>query len=257
MSSFCLGCGMGLEEGQRICGHCGRDSAATTPVAHVDPQVAFGLRPETSAKAIFSLICGLICFFPPASIVAIVFGHLSLSDIRKGGGRWTGKGLAITGLVLGYLSFALWAVFFGFAISTIPKTMRAMKSINGNVSTVSTVSTVSAIRTLNTAEIAYAQAHRSEGYTCSLSDLSKAWGLPPGLAQGRRSGYTFEVQNCSPGTPNGPVTKYQIVAYPSATSKGLPAYCSREDAVVKIARSGSAEDCLREGQNALVTQVNR
>lgn len=251
MSSFCLGCGMGLEEGQRICGHCGRDSAATTPVAHVDPQVAFGLRPETSAKAIFSLICGLLFFFPPSSIVAVVFGHLSLSDIRKGGGRWTGKGLAITGLVLGYLSFAAWAVFFGFAISTIPKTMKAMKSMNENVPT------VSAIRTLNTAEIAYAQAHRSAGYTCSLPELAHVWGLPPGLAQGQTNGYTFEVQNCLPGTPNGPVTKYQIVAYPSASGKRLPAYCSREDAVVKIARSGSAEDCLREGRNALITEVSR
>lgn len=250
MSSFCLGCGMGLEEGQRICGHCGRDSAVTTS-AHVDPQVAFGLRPETSAKAIFSLICGLICFFPPASIVAIVFGHLSLSDIRKGGGRWTGKGLAITGLVLGYLSFAAWAVFFGIAISTIPKTLKAMKSVNEDVST------VSALRTLNTAEIAYAQAHRSVGYTCSLPELSQVWGLPPGLAQGQRNGYTFEVQNCSPGKPNGPITKYQIVAYPIASSKGLPSYCSREDAVIKIAPSGSAEDCLREGRDAAVTEVHR
>ena len=202
---------MGLEEGQPVCAHCGRDSTATTPFAHVDPQVAFGLQPETSAKAIFSLICGLICFFPPASIVAIVFGHLSLSDIRKGGGRWTGKGLAITGLVLGYLSFAAWAVFFGFAISTVPKTLKAMKSVNEDVST------VSAMRTLNTAEIAYAQAHRSIGYTCSLPELSRVWGLPPGLARGQRNGYTFEVQSCSAGEANGPVTKYQIVAYPIAS----------------------------------------
>jgi len=242
---------MGLEEGQRICGHCGRDSTATTPSAHVDPQVAFGLRPETSAKAIFSLICGLICFFPPASIVAIVFGHLSLSDIRKGGGRWTGKGLAITGLVLGYLSFAAWAIFFGFAISTIPKTLKAMKSVNEDVST------VSAMRTLNTAEIAYAQAHRSVGYSCSLPELAQVWGLPPGLAQGQRNGYTFEVQNCTPGKPDGPVTKYQIVAYPSVSGTGLPAYCSREDAVIKIARSGSAEDCLRSGGDVTGSELNR
>ena len=251
MSSFCLGCGMGLEEGQQICGHCGRDSTAVTPVAHVDPQVAFGLRPETSAKAIFSLICGLVCFFPPASIVAIVFGHLSLTDIRKGGGRWTGKGLAITGLVLGYLSFAAWAVFFGIAISTIPKTMRAMKSVNQNVSP------VSAMRTLNTAEIAYSQAHRSVGYTCSLSDLSTAWGLPSGLAQGQANGYTFELQNCMPAMPNGPITKYEVVAYPSVSAKGMPVYCSREDAVVKIARSGSVDDCLREGQEASAKEVLR
>jgi hypothetical protein len=37
------------------------------------------------------------------SLLAVVFGHIALAQIRQAGGRLGGKGLAITGLVLGYL----------------------------------------------------------------------------------------------------------------------------------------------------------
>jgi hypothetical protein len=39
----------------------------------------------------------------PLSILAIIFGHLSLSEIRKSAGRLKGEGMAIAGLVLGYV----------------------------------------------------------------------------------------------------------------------------------------------------------
>jgi len=61
---------------------------------------------ETSGKAIGSLICGLLFFIFPVPLLAIVLGHLSLSDIRKAAGRITGRGMAITGLALGYTGVA-------------------------------------------------------------------------------------------------------------------------------------------------------
>ena len=253
MSSFCLGCGTALAEGERFCANCGRDSASTAPVSNLHPEAAFGLPPENSGKGIFSLICGLLMFFPPASIVAVVFGHLSLSDIRKGGGQLKGKGLAISGLILGYIGTAIWTVFFVMVAITIPKTMKRMQSVNA---TPSRGSAVSAMRTLNTAEIAYAQAHREIGYTCSLPELSKSWGLGAQLSQGRSDGYTFAIRDCSSLKPDGPITTYHIVARPIATDKRLPAYCSTESAVIKIARSGSVEDCLTQGTDVATGVVN-
>ncbi len=38
--------------------------------------------------------------------MAITFGHLALSQIRKSAGRQKGRGLAIAGLVMGYLCVA-------------------------------------------------------------------------------------------------------------------------------------------------------
>lgn len=52
--------------------------------------------PQTNAMAIASLICAFL--FAP---LGIVFGHLSLSQIKKSGED--GRGLAVAGLVIGYL----------------------------------------------------------------------------------------------------------------------------------------------------------
>src|SRR6202008_1898802 len=83
VSSFCLGCGNSIAEGERFCAACGRDSQAGANMPAVDPQVAFGLPPETSNKAIFSLVCGILFIILPFSIVAVIFGYIALSEIRK------------------------------------------------------------------------------------------------------------------------------------------------------------------------------
>ncbi len=253
MSSFCLGCGNGMAEGERFCGVCGRDALATSVVRAVDPAVAFGLPPETSGKAIFSLISGVLFIILPFSLAAVIFGHLSLSDIRKSGGRLTGKGLAIAGLVLGYLGVAatlgliLWS---GFYVRQLEKSSVAQRaSVAQKVKVVNYENpVVSAVRSLNMAEIAYQQAHHEAGYTCSLSELKDAWGLNNELAQGQQDGYIFEVKGCAAAMADGPIAKYQVVAYPAAANKtGTAAFCSNESDVIKVARNGSPQDCLRAG----------
>jgi hypothetical protein len=63
--------------------------------------------PRTSTTALISLIAGIAgwSILPfLGSIVAIITGHLAQSEIKKGGGMVTGKGMAVAGLILGYLS---------------------------------------------------------------------------------------------------------------------------------------------------------
>lgn len=65
---------------------------------------------KTSVMAIISLIGGIAGFsLVPflGSVVAIITGHLAQSEIKKSGGLVTGKGLAVAGLILGYLGIAL------------------------------------------------------------------------------------------------------------------------------------------------------
>lgn len=256
MSSFCLGCGNGMSEGERFCGICGRDSSATSARPPIDPAVAFGLPPETSGKAIFSLISGLLFIILPFSLAAIIFGHLSLSEIRHSGGRLAGKGLAVAGLVLGYMGVvALLAliVWSGLYVRQREKSIaEKVKAVNYENPV------VSAVRSLNMAEIAYAQSHREAGYTCSLSELKDAWGLNNELAHGQQDGYIFEVNGCTAAKANGPIAKYQVVAYPAATNKaGTPAFCSNESDVIKVARNGSPQDCLRGGVDLATAEINR
>jgi hypothetical protein len=255
MSTFCLGCGNSMAAGERFCGICGRDSLAGSAPA-VDPAVAFGLPPETSGKAIFSLICGILFFIPlpPFFIVAVIFGHLSLSEIRRSAGRLAGRGFAIAGLVLGYLGVVAMIALIVFVVSYRKSWDRSVAetAIASNEN-----STVSALRTLNTAEIAYAQAHRESGYTCSLSELSGAWGISRDLARGRKNGYVFELQGCTAAKADGPIVKYQVVAYPEDLKKaGRPAFCSNESDMIRVARSGSPEDCLRSGVDLSSTEID-
>jgi hypothetical protein len=64
---------------------------------------------RTSTLAIISLIGGitgwtLLPFL--GAIVAVITGHMAHSEIKKGGGMITGKGMATAGLILGYLALA-------------------------------------------------------------------------------------------------------------------------------------------------------
>ena len=263
MSSFCPGCGNSLSEGDTFCAVCGKSVSATT-TAPLDPAVAFGLPPETSGKAIFSLVCSLFGIFPPAAVVAVIFGHVSLSEIRKNPSRLTGRGLAITGLVVGYAGVALgivWLVLIGIAI---PKAMRAERTqkAQGTSRTSATVgdqgvSAVSVVRSMNTAEIAYAQAHPAAGYTCSLSDLSGTWGIGDQLDRAKKNGYTVDLQACGGKNAGGPITHYRIVAYPMTINQpGKPAFCSNESDLIKVARNGSIQDCMRIGQDVPPGEIN-
>ena len=59
--------------------------------------------PRTSTMAIISLVTGLMCI----PLVSIILGHLARSEINKSNGSITGQGIALTGLILGYLQLLL------------------------------------------------------------------------------------------------------------------------------------------------------
>lgn len=71
-------------------------------------------QPKTSGLAIWSLVLGvlsLMCFSIFTAIPGVICGHMGLSRIKNSGGTLTGNGLAIGGLVTGYIGIA-WAIFF-------------------------------------------------------------------------------------------------------------------------------------------------
>ncbi|MEO8528667.1 MAG: DUF4190 domain-containing protein [Pseudolysinimonas sp.] len=74
---------------------------SAVPAAHV----FYGVAP-TNGFAIVSLVLGII----GGSILAIVFGHIALSQIERSGEQ--GSGIAKAGLTLGYISVAASIVIF-------------------------------------------------------------------------------------------------------------------------------------------------
>ena len=239
MAPFCAGCGNSMAADDKFCRVCGRVVSEGGPVTAPAsaPPVAVGPA-ETSGKAIVSLICGIFFIFLPFSIAAVIFGHLSLSEIRKSAGRLKGDGLAITGLVLGYAGLAV-IPFLIIAAIAIPNLLRARISANES-------SAVASVRTLNVAEAAYAQDHPEAGYTCSLADLNQL--IDRALASGRKYGYVFELTDCSAEADSKAKTKYRVAAYPLTVNQtGVRAFCSDESEVIKVDSSGSARSCMENG----------
>lgn len=71
----------------------------------------------TSTMAIVSLVSGIVSWVALpflGAIVAIITGHMARGEIRSSGGALDGDGLAIGGLILGYLQIAL--TIIGIAI---------------------------------------------------------------------------------------------------------------------------------------------
>ena len=72
--------------------------------------------PRTSTMAIISLVTGLMCI----PLVSIILGHLARSEINKSKGSVTGQGIALTGLILGYLQLLISFLFLvGWLVATV------------------------------------------------------------------------------------------------------------------------------------------
>jgi len=75
-----------------------------------------------STLAIISLISGLVGWVIPlvGGIVAIVTGHLARKEIRQSNNTLSGDGMAIAGLVLGYVHVGIIIIVFVFILMLIP-----------------------------------------------------------------------------------------------------------------------------------------
>jgi GYF domain 2/Domain of unknown function (DUF4190) len=96
---------------------------AVTSVSAVPPQTypapsvpAYSnLPPRTSGLAVASLVLGILNLCGIGSLLATIFGAVSLGQIARSNGTLTGKGMAIAGLVLGIigLGFVPFLYFLG------------------------------------------------------------------------------------------------------------------------------------------------
>jgi competence protein ComGC len=198
---------------------------------------------QTSGKAIASLVCGVFLFAFPLSILAIIFGHLSLSDIRKSAGRLKGQGLAITGLVLGYAGVAAIPLILIVAAIAIPNLLRARMAANES-------SAIASVRTLTAAEVSYSSSHQNTGYVCELAELAAAGLIDKDLARGQKNGYVFDLQDCSAPADGGANEKFRALAHPlTRNTTGTRAFCTDESGAIKVDEGGSPQDCVEHGSS--------
>lgn len=219
---FCPKCRMANPDSAQYCSKCRNSLPARVAASRPQNSAVVGPGPSpapevpTSGKAIASLVCGIFTFFLPASIAAIVLGHLSLSDIRKSAGGLGGKGAAVVGLVLGYAGIAVIPLVLILAAIAIPNLLRARM-------VASEAAAVGSLRAINIAAVQYASTYEN-GYPSnfeafgneegSARNCNRAGLLDRPLAAGQTHGY---IVTYTPRFPNGELGP---VVSPKAAAKG-------------------------------------
>ena len=95
-------------------------------MSQVNPPVVPPQARKTSGMAVASLVLSIvsvptICCCGAglvAAILAVVFGHLAMGQIRRSEGRLDGTGMAVAGLVIGYASVALQVLAVIFLVAS-------------------------------------------------------------------------------------------------------------------------------------------
>jgi len=240
----CPYCAESISDDPQFCPHCG--TSLKPPAAGIaaagTPAIPPGDAP-TSGKAKASLVFGIFFFILPAAITAIVLGHLSYAEINRSMGRIRGRGMAIAGLILGYLGVAFIPMILIIAAIAIPNLLRAKMAANE-------ASAVGTLRTYNTAMVVYATKCPQIGYPHSVANLGAGAGdcQRAGLLEGplgtdgaTKSGYTFHY---SPAPPDdrGAIMNFAITADPlNEGTNGVRHFYTDQTGVIRWNSAGPAD----------------
>ena len=143
--NYCAHCGSPVRGGTSFCEKCGASlstAAPPAPVAAGESPPAYDAPPPppsrsyppppyppgfatpgymppaptvptTNGFSIASLVLGIVWVFGIGAILAVIFGFVARKQIRESGGRQGGAGLALAGIILGFVGIAgliLWIV---------------------------------------------------------------------------------------------------------------------------------------------------
>jgi hypothetical protein len=131
----CTRCGALITPGSKFCPACGKAVApqavaampapAAAPAAGMPgfwpapaPELLAGppadpnptLPRSTNGLAVASLVLGIVWLYWIGSILALIFGYIAKGQIADSQGRQTGRGMAIAGIVLGYVGIGFLAL---------------------------------------------------------------------------------------------------------------------------------------------------
>ena len=116
------------------CQHIFNSPKAESVAAVLSAPVTPPAKAATSAAAIWSLVLGILslvlCWIGLlAAIPAVICGHVARSRIRAAGGALTGAGMALAGLILGYVALGLWIVTIPiYSAVMIPAVMKGQQA---------------------------------------------------------------------------------------------------------------------------------
>jgi type IV pilus assembly protein PilA len=157
--------------------------------------------------------------------------------------------------------FTLMELLIVIAIILILMLM-AIPTIGGLKKQANETSAMNSVQVILKAEMQYESTFPSNGYACSLAALggdpksgaptvAAAQVLQPDLATGIKSGYIFNITNCTKVNLNGSdrITGYQITAVPQSIGKtGNRGFCGDESGAMKQDPAGGTNCTQNVGQ---------
>lgn len=74
---------------------------------------------RTNGLAIASMVLGIVWIYWIGSVLALIFGYMAKNQIDQSEGRETGRGMAIAGIVLGWIGVGTLVLFLiGLALAS-------------------------------------------------------------------------------------------------------------------------------------------
>ncbi|HLW54841.1 MAG TPA: DUF4190 domain-containing protein [Candidatus Angelobacter sp.] len=259
---ICGKCGLANAASSRFCSNCANpltagaapSSAAAVPAPVVSPSIGQQPFPVTAEGAKITLglgiaswiLCGL-----PTGIPAIVLGHRTLKKIRESRGRLKGQEMVLAGLILGYVSCAIWVVLLIGGAVVFRSASREMAAAEDNA--------ISTIRQINEAEATYSQVYSGTSGRLYAGSLAALGPGPSGTCAGTGdrdyaclmtgplvagdcrepkwcilNGYRFQLQvHYTAGSRDA---DYAITATPEGNGRGgTKNFCSTSDGVIRAA----------------------
>ncbi len=91
-----------------------------------------GLATWSLVLGIMAIVLSMVCIGPLFAIPAVICGHIAYGRVKHSGGRLTGDGLALGGLITGYISIALIPVIGLLAAIAVPNFVKARTTAQQN-----------------------------------------------------------------------------------------------------------------------------
>lgn len=108
--------------------------------------------PSTNGFAIASLVLGIVWVFGVGAILAVIFGFVARKQISESGGRQGGSGMALAGIILGFVGIAgviLWIVFVAVVVNDFNNCVNQFPNNPNSVCTNSNFNTGTSGNSLN------------------------------------------------------------------------------------------------------------
>jgi len=91
-----------------------------------------GLATWSLVLGILAVVLSVVCIGPLLAIPAVICGHVAHSRIKRAGGPLTGNGLALGGLITGYVSIAMIPIIAMLAAIAVPNFVKARDTAQMN-----------------------------------------------------------------------------------------------------------------------------